>query len=461
MNKEQQLEYLCGNKDMRTHDAERAKWDQYYASLPIDDEAPLIRAFGEEFTDYITELLPTASKIIEAGCGAGWQSLALARTGKFQVSLLDFSHEALAYARQLFEREQWPVSFIEEDVFTPGTPNYDLVFNAGVLEHYTFEDQVAFLRGMASRSQQYVLILVPNKLCYWYWLWRAHEVNAGQWPYGKEVPLIDMSSAFEAAGIRMIGQTFMASNWTETFIHELPDISDELRHEIIEIHRSALSIPEAQKSYLIAFLGSVGSAAPEQQSIPARWSQPSCKEELWRAEMNALLADALSLRIGAENTIRRLQVQISEQAEAFTAQQEHLQTQLDEQTEESAAQQAQLQVRLDEQAEVAAAEQAQLQAQFSEQAEALHLAEQLLARQRHRLQEAEESRQTLLNDLQKLHTDLEELQKTTTEKEQAWSAERDNLLTQLNIYYRTKAWRLTSTYWRMRREGLKGLFRSY
>ena len=35
---------------------------------------------------------------------------------------------------------------------------YDLVFNAGVLEHYTHDDQVAFLRGMASRSRRYVLL---------------------------------------------------------------------------------------------------------------------------------------------------------------------------------------------------------------------------------------------------------------------------------------------------------------
>lgn len=434
---------------MGTRDAEQAKWDQYYASLPVAEESPLIRACGEELSSYIEELLPAGGKIIEAGCGAGWQSLALARTGRFQVSLLDFSREALAHARQLFEREAMPAHFLEGDVFESGAPDFDLVFNAGVLEHYTFDEQVAFLHGMASRSRNYVLVLVPNELCYWYWLWRVHEVSVGRWPYGKEVPFVDIYSAFEAAGIHLIGQAFIASNWTESFIHELPGISDDVRHQIIEIHRSALSIPEAQKSYLVAFLGSV---APEQQSIPARWSPPPFKEDFGRAELNALLADGLSLKIGADNALRRLQTQFDEQVESFAAERGNLQAHISERAEAFATERAQLQTRISEQAEVFAAERAQLQARISEQEEALQLAEYLLARHHRRMQKVEES-------TQKLQRDLEDLEKSTGAKEQAWFAERDNLIAQLNVYYGTKAWRWTYSYWRVRRDGMRGLFR--
>ena len=79
-----------------------------------------------------------------------------------------------------------------------GSAEFDLVFNAGVLEHYTYQEQVALLQGMASRSRRYVLVLVPNRHCYWYWIWRLAVSGEGSWPYGKEVPIADLGGAFEA-----------------------------------------------------------------------------------------------------------------------------------------------------------------------------------------------------------------------------------------------------------------------
>src|SRR5205823_1850712 len=149
--------------------------------------------------------LPPGSGVLEAGCGAGWQSLALARAGVYRVSLMDFAPAALAYARRLFEREHLSADFYEGNVLTPGEPEYDLVFNAGVLEHYAFDRQVEFVRAMAGRSRRFVAVLVPNRQCYWYWLWRMQKAGAGAWPFGKEVPVLDLSRVFEAAGLEFLG----------------------------------------------------------------------------------------------------------------------------------------------------------------------------------------------------------------------------------------------------------------
>jgi GT2 family glycosyltransferase/SAM-dependent methyltransferase/glycosyltransferase involved in cell wall biosynthesis len=291
-----------------SHELEREKWDEYYASLPLVEEDEAMQRFNAELVERISELLPAGGKILEAGCGGGWQSLALARSGKFQVSLMDFSHKALTYTRRLFEREKLSADFIYGDVLTPGKPDFDLVFNAGVLEHYTFEEQVAFLRGMASRSRKYVLVLVPNRLCYWYWLWRIQTSGKGEWPFGKEMPLIDLSAPFEAAGLHFLGQAFMGETWTETFINSLSGMDETLRNEILEVHRSPL-IPKAQKCYLVAALGSVLKEVPE---IPYNiWTLPPLAEDTRQAEINAALADALALRVGAERRLNQLQVKVA------------------------------------------------------------------------------------------------------------------------------------------------------
>jgi len=295
--------------------SEREKWDEYYASLPLNETGDVTQAFNDELVERISELVPPGGRILEAGCGGGWQSLALARSGKFRITLMDFSREALHYAQRLFEREQAPAEFILGDVFTPGEPGFDLVFNAGVLEHYSLKEQAAFLQGMASRSRNFILALAPNQRCYWYWLWRIQKTGEGQWPFGKETPLANFSEAFETAGIQFLGQTFMGKIWAEMFISSLSGLGQELCQEILDVHRSPL-IPESQQSYLLAGLGSVST---KKIKIPSVWKlssvassfAPSFAEDTQKSELSAALADALALKINAERRLCELQAQVS------------------------------------------------------------------------------------------------------------------------------------------------------
>lgn len=296
---------------MKASENERQKWDQYYASLPLLDESEPTGKFNEEFREVVSGLLPPESSILEAGCGAGWQSLALARLGKYRINLMDLSQEALRYAQRLFERENLQANFIYGDVFEPDKPNYDLVFNAGVLEHYTFGQQVAFLRGMASRSRRYVMVLVPNALCYWYWLWRIQKSGEGKWPFGKEVPILDLSGVFKAAGLEFLGQRFMAEGWTGQFVRSLTGLDEQLRHHILEVHCSPV-IPRSQKSYLVAALGSV---TVEEEESPPGWEKISQFEENGVAEIRAALADALALSVSAQQKLRVLQSEVAKRTQ--------------------------------------------------------------------------------------------------------------------------------------------------
>jgi 2-polyprenyl-3-methyl-5-hydroxy-6-metoxy-1,4-benzoquinol methylase/glycosyltransferase involved in cell wall biosynthesis len=291
-------------------EGEREKWDRFYASQPLEEEDEDTRKFGEELARRVSELLPGGGSVLEAGCGAGWQALAVARGTGMPVTLLDFSEGALAYARRLFERERVAAEFLQADAFSPGEAEFDLVFNAGVLEHYTFDQQVALLRGMASRSRRYVMALVPNRLCYWYWMWRVQKAGRGEWPFGKEVPVADLSAVFEAAGLHFLGQAFMGVDWTEGFIRGVSGMEPGTVEAALELHRSPL-LPDFQKAYLVAALGSL---TPETTPAPAVWSRLPLGEDRKAAEMGAALADALALRIGAEGQFAKVQGLLEMQA---------------------------------------------------------------------------------------------------------------------------------------------------
>src|SRR5262245_60040435 len=106
--------------EMSARDAERQKWDAYYESLPLHEEDAALRQFNDQFAVRIATLLPLGSRILEAGCGAGWQSVALARSGRFDVTLMDFSQRALDYSRRVFEREKLTARFIQGDIRDAG-----------------------------------------------------------------------------------------------------------------------------------------------------------------------------------------------------------------------------------------------------------------------------------------------------------------------------------------------------
>jgi GT2 family glycosyltransferase/2-polyprenyl-3-methyl-5-hydroxy-6-metoxy-1,4-benzoquinol methylase/glycosyltransferase involved in cell wall biosynthesis len=279
---------------------ERLKWDNYYRELPLLEIDPQTQAFNDELVQLVRELLPQGGRILEAGCGGGNQSLALAQSG-YEVTLLDFSGAALEYARRSFEKHSVRATYVQDDAFAQRAAEYDLVFNAGVLEHYTLEEQARFLRGMASRSRRYVLALIPNRGCYWYWLWRIKKAAAGDWPFGKEVPQTTLADAFDAAGLTYAGETYLGAAWSESFIESLDGIDEQSRRLLIRLHRSPI-VPGISKGYLLAALGVVaGTAAPWATLTPARLSTGDIRRH---EEWAAALADALAGTIAAENRVR-------------------------------------------------------------------------------------------------------------------------------------------------------------
>ena len=278
------------------HDGERAKWDAYYTDLALQPIDAPTAAFNEELSGIVRELLPAGGAVLEAGCGGGSQSLAISNAG-YDAALLDFSPAALDYAKRLFEANGATADFILGDAFADGERQYDLVFNAGVLEHYTLDEQAAFLRGMASRSRRFVLVLIPNRGCYWYWLWRIRRAAGGAWPFGKEVPQTQLADAFHAAGLHYVGQTFVGEGWTEAFINDC-GLDEATREQFLQIHRSPL-LPAISKGYLLAALGSVEPVG----KIAERWQATSDFDERSRADWMAALADALAGRIAAEQRL--------------------------------------------------------------------------------------------------------------------------------------------------------------
>ena len=293
-------------------DQEKHKWDAYYGALK-DELEPTgsVAALYRELAETMAAVVSSGSKVLEAGCGSAQTSLALARLGRYDVSLLDFSDEALAYARRVFERAGVQARFEVGDVLSGhDSAEHDLVFNSGVLEHYSFDDQVFFLRGMARRSRRYVFVLVPNRACYWYWIWRIQTAADGQWPFGYEKPASSYRAAIEAAGLHDLGRVYLGASAVGHFLGSIAGLEPALRERIIAVHQHEV-VPLAQRSYLVGFLASITAddVAPPTFAPDPATAEP---EADWADRYVTLAADALSAHIAAQQHVARLDKEVSE-----------------------------------------------------------------------------------------------------------------------------------------------------
>ncbi len=296
-------------------DHERQKWDDYYARLPLGVEDPEAEIFYRDLAQVIMGMVPGDARVLEAGCGSGMHSLAIAKLRRCEVTLLDFSPDAINYARRAFDRAGMQANFEIGDVFAAqGAPDHDLVFNSGVLEHYEFARQVKFLNGMKQRSRRYVFVLVPNRECYWYWVWRVQQAAAGRWPFGYEKPASEYRAAIEAAGLHYLGKAYFGAAAVLRFLATLEGLSPELRKTVEGIHATGI-VPEAQRSYLVGFLAAIDPG----QGVPSGFAADGMDTVVMGADLAdryiALLGDALAAQIAAEHRLSAKERQLAEAAQ--------------------------------------------------------------------------------------------------------------------------------------------------
>ena len=133
---------------------------------------------------------PQGKRVIEIGCGSGFVTLALAQRGA-RCALLDISPVALENAASAFQRAGLPKPpCFQKDALHSDLPDgsYDLVWNGGVIEHFTDDGKALLMQEMfrICAPGGVVVILVPNRLCWQLQLRQAWQKMRKTWKYGFE-----------------------------------------------------------------------------------------------------------------------------------------------------------------------------------------------------------------------------------------------------------------------------------
>jgi len=160
----------------------------------------------------ISELLKnfrdvSGNKFLEAGCGRGMISAQMAELGA-DVHLLDISSDALQLARKHFSAKNLHASFTQGDIidlpFREST--FDIVWNAGVMEHFEDGPQVKILQNIEKviKPKGFFITFNPFDGAIFYKIGKRFAEKKGRWPYGPEYPVKSLKEQCRTAGLTVL-----------------------------------------------------------------------------------------------------------------------------------------------------------------------------------------------------------------------------------------------------------------
>lgn len=176
-------------------------WEQFYKKQQID------------FVDHVSE--PSewqhalANKInlrsplscLEAGCGFGVTSSLIDEKITNRV-LLDLTPRAIEIARTIFLNKGENAHFLVGDLLSMGFKDncFDIVFNAGVLEHMNFTERKKAIHEMirVARPAGNVIVAIPNHYSVPYRYAYLYRKRKKQWPYPDEKKIFDFKEEVQS-----------------------------------------------------------------------------------------------------------------------------------------------------------------------------------------------------------------------------------------------------------------------
>jgi SAM-dependent methyltransferase len=173
------------------------EWRTIYENSGIPDFEKLIHNPSEWQVSLADKLRVSVSSgsILEAGCGFGVTSLLIGSGA--QRTLLDLEPKAIETARKLFDWAGQSAEFAVGDLFNMRFPDnaFDVVFNAGVLEHFDTAGRCEALREMArvTKPGGIVSVALPNHFSVPYRFAYEYRKARGKWPYPDEEKIFDFS----------------------------------------------------------------------------------------------------------------------------------------------------------------------------------------------------------------------------------------------------------------------------
>ena len=181
-------------------------WAEHIRKLtPSDIVAEFSKpaVFQIELSNLINNISDRYSSVIEVGCETGITSFLI--SDKWKRTLLDLNPGAIALAAKAALLLHKEATFVVGDMFAMSfsDESFDLVFNAGVIEHFDKDDRVAALREYSRilKPGGRIIIGYPNHYCPPYRCAYLLLKMIGRWRFPSEYKIYDLKEEIDACGL--------------------------------------------------------------------------------------------------------------------------------------------------------------------------------------------------------------------------------------------------------------------
>ncbi|MEW6095384.1 MAG: methyltransferase domain-containing protein [bacterium] len=230
-----------------------------------DQETEISKVFDELWEkrkevnswDYLSEIIYNrildelkeiegVKEILETGSGTGRISLRLAQNG-YKTTLLDISFSALKISEKLFKKENLSANLIAGSIFNLPfiDKTFDIVWNAGVVEHYLEEDQKkAFLEMIRiCKNDGLIITMNPSANSLIYRAGKYTLEKIGKWEYGFVKPIKSFENLSKELKVKLskeysIGFIILFTEFFRRFIPYGSIISNFLGKIFISLERN-------------------------------------------------------------------------------------------------------------------------------------------------------------------------------------------------------------------------------
>lgn len=182
------------------------QWAEHYNPSQLSGLVEGLRknSLSWQTQDMIRHSSP-GDKVLEIGSGSGATSLHLAMNGRV-CTALDFAQPCLDLAKQAARELNCDLTTVFADATQelPFDDNaFDVVFQAGLLEHFRKEERIRLLR-LWGRVGHRMVSIIPNAASLAYRHGKARMERAGVWEYGLELPQYTLKGEFVEAGFEVM-----------------------------------------------------------------------------------------------------------------------------------------------------------------------------------------------------------------------------------------------------------------
>lgn len=155
-----------------------------------------------------------------------WEDIVFNSKRKGTSFLLDYSSKALLFSKKFFELKKVDGFFQEGTIFKILYQNdtFDVVWNAGVLEHFPEEKQVDALCEMKRVCKKNGLVVTFNPFAkgYIYRIGKFFGEKRGVWPFGDEFPVRSLRDLASTVGLEVVREYSFGFNMQLSFLKYTP-----------------------------------------------------------------------------------------------------------------------------------------------------------------------------------------------------------------------------------------------